>query len=236
DGTATLNWSAPDNGGSAITGYNIYRSINGAAFALIATVPVNNYTDASFAAGDVYHVTAINQVGEGPYCPDVAPVAGVATTPCVLPGVLAVNDLNPDGSDNDGGANTPPDPRVNIRKLFVAEPDFGRDSNGNIVEKLVFTMQLAPSSAGSAPASSQWYIVWNRQGTDASDPNDASFDRMWVGMKSDVNGALTFQYGKFGIPINTSPPPLPDPNANTPVTFGNADSGTYDVATGVVKI
>ncbi|PYL27525.1 MAG: hypothetical protein DMF45_11985 [Verrucomicrobia bacterium] len=233
DGTATLNWSAPDNGGSAITGYNIYRSINGAAFALIATVPVNNYTDASFAAGDVYHVTAVNQVGEGPYCPDVAPVAGVATTPCILPGVLAVNDLNPDGSDNDGGANTPPDPRVNIRQLFVAEPDFGRDSNGNTIEKLVFTMQLAPSSAGSAPASSQWYIVWTRQGRDPSDPNDIHFDRMWVGMKSDVTGALSFQYGKFGVPLDAT---NPDPNANTPVTYGNADSGSYDVASGVVRI
>jgi len=233
DGTATLNWSAPDNGGSAITGYNIYRSINGAAFALIATVPVNNYTDASFAAGDVYHVTAVNQVGEGPYCPDVAPVAGVATTPCILPGVLAVNDLNPDGSDNDGGANTPPDPRVNVRQLFVAEPDFGRDSNGNTIEKLVFTMQLAPSSAGSAPASSQWYIVWTRQGRDPSDPNDIHFDRMWVGMKSDVTGALSFQYGKFGVPLDAT---NPDPNANTPVTYGNADSGSYDVASGVVRI
>src|SRR5438552_2199875 len=233
DGTATLNWSAPDNGGSAITGHNIYRSINGAAFALIATVPVNNYTDASFAAGDVYHVTAVNQVGEGPYCPDVAPVAGVATTPCILPGVLAVNDRNPDGSDNHGGANTPPDPRVNIRQLFVAEPDFGRDSNGNTIEKLVFTMQLAPSSAGSAPASSQWYIVWTRQGRDPSDPNDSHFDRMWVGMKSDVTGALSFQYGKFGVPLDAT---NPDPNANTPVTYGNADSGSYDVASGVVRI
>src|SRR5438874_9511075 len=233
DGTATLNWSTPDNGGSAITGYNIYRSINGAAFALIATVPVNNYTDASFAAGDVYHVTAVNQVGEGPYCPDVAPVAGVATTPCILPGVLAVNDLNPDGSDNDGGANTPPDPRVNIRQLFVAEPDFGRDSNGNTIEKLVFTMQLAPSSAGSAPASSQWYIVWTRQGKDPSDPNDSHFDRMWVGMKSDLTGALSFQYGKFGVPLDAM---NPDPFANTPVSFGNADCGNYDVASGVVRI
>ncbi|PYK17539.1 MAG: hypothetical protein DME56_15025, partial [Verrucomicrobia bacterium] len=110
DGTATLNWSAPDNGGSAVTAYNIYRSIKGGPFTLIATVPVTNYTDTGFATKDVYHVTAINQAGEGPYCPDVAPVRGVTQTPCVLPGVLAINDLNPDGTDNDGGANTPPDP------------------------------------------------------------------------------------------------------------------------------
>src|SRR5437660_2861260 len=233
DRTATLNWPVPDSGGSAITGYNIYRSIKGGPFTLIATVPVTNYTDASFAARDVYHVTAVNQAGEGPYCPDVTPVAGVATTPCVLPGVLAINDLNPNGSDNDAGANTPPDPRVNVRQLFVAEPDFGRDSNGNTIEKLVFTMQLAPSSAGSAPPSSQRYLVWARQGKDPSDPNDSHFDRMWVGMKSDVTGALSFQYGKFGVPLDAT---NPDPNANTPVTFGNADSGSYDVASGVVRI
>src|SRR5258708_18773628 len=57
DRTATLNWPVPDSGGSAITGYNIYRSIKGGPFTLIATVPVTNYTDASFAARDVYHVT-----------------------------------------------------------------------------------------------------------------------------------------------------------------------------------
>src|SRR5438309_1355747 len=233
DGTATLNWSAPDNGGSAVTAYNIYRSIKGGPFTLIATVPVTNYTDASFATKDVYHVTAINQAGEGPYCPDVAPVRGVTQTPCVLPGVLAINDLNPDGSDNDGGANTPPDPRVNVRQLFVAEPDFGRDNNGNTIQKLVFTMQLAPSSAGSAPASSQWYTVWTRQGKDPSDPNDSHFDRLWIGMKSDATGALSFQYGKFGVPLDAT---NPDTLANTPVTYGNADSGTYDVASGVVRI
>src|SRR5207237_5858958 len=113
DGTATLNWSVPDNGGSAVTAYNIYRSVNG-GFALIATVPVNNYTDASFAAGDVYHVTAINQVGEGPYCPDVAPVAGAATTPCVLPRGLAIADLHSDGSAHDGGPTPAADPEVAV--------------------------------------------------------------------------------------------------------------------------
>src|SRR5437667_285221 len=233
DGTATLNWPAPDNGGSAITGYNIYRSVNSGAFTLIATVPVTNYTDTSFAAGDVYHVTAVNQQGEGPYCSNVTPTVVKPPNPCALPGVLAVTDLNPNGTDNDSGVNTPPDPTVNIRQLYVAEPDFGKDSNGNTIEKLVFTMQLAPSSASSPPPSSQWYIVWARQGSDPSDPNDSHFDRMWVGMKSDANGALSFQYGKFGVPLDAT---NPDPYANTPVTFGNADSGSYDIVSGVVTI
>src|SRR5207249_3193678 len=99
--------------------------------------------------------------------------------------------------------------------------------------KLVFTMQLAPSSASSAPASSQWYVIWARQGSDPTDTNDSHFDRIWVGMKSDANGVLSFQYGKFGVPLDAT---NPDPFANTPVSFGSADAGTYDIASGVVTI
>ena len=45
NGKAQLTWPVPDNGGSAISGYNVYRSVNGGAFTKIANVPVNNYTD-----------------------------------------------------------------------------------------------------------------------------------------------------------------------------------------------
>src|SRR5438445_12076550 len=56
---------------------------------------------------------------------------------------------------------------------------------------------------------------------------------MWIGMKTDTSGVLSFQYGKFGVPLDPTGLNL---NANTPVTYGNADSGTYDVASGVVRI
>jgi len=226
--TATLTWPVPDNGGSAITGYNIYRKVGAGGFSLIATVPTTTYVDSTSANGDVYEVTAVNGIGEGPFCTSITPTFTAVQSPCTLPGLLAVNDLNPDGTDNDSGANTPPDPRVNIRQLFVAEPFLGAGVN-----KLIFTMQLAPSTAGSPPPTSQWYIVWNRQGTDPSDPNDANYDRIFVAMKSDTSGALTFEYGKFGVALDET---NPNPQANTPTTFGNADSGTYDVASGLVVI
>ena len=225
---ATLTWPVPDNGGSPITGYKVYRKVGASSFSLLATVPTNTYIDSTSAAGDIYHITAVNGQGEGPYCNDVTPTVGVVETACKLPGILAVNDLNPDGTDNDSGANTPPDPRVNVRQLFVAEPFLGAG-----VEKLIFTMQLAPSTAGSPPASSQWYLIWQRQGTDPSDPNDANYDRLFVAMKTDATGALSFQYGKFGVPLD---PMNPNPQANTPTIFGNADSGTYDVVSGLVTI
>jgi hypothetical protein len=224
---ATLTWPAPDNSGAAITGYNVYRKVGAGTFSLLATVSVTSYADSAFTPGDVYHVTAVNSQGEGPYCPDVAPVTGATPPdPCSLPGVLAVAD-----TDGDAAPNTPPDPRVDVQALFVAEPLFTPAT-----DKLVFTLQLAPSTAGSAPPSSQWYVVWNRQGTDPSDPSDASYDRMYVAMKTDATGVVSFDYGKFGIPLNEVPPPPPDPNANTPKSAGAPDSGTYDVATGLVRI
>src|SRR5438876_870933 len=99
------------DGGQTWTTQNVTPGdpIKGGAFTLIATVPVTSYTDTGFASGDVYHVTAVNGQGEGPYCPDVTPVVVVPPNPCATPGVLAVTDLNPNGSDNDSGANTPPD-------------------------------------------------------------------------------------------------------------------------------
>jgi fibronectin type III domain protein len=226
--SAALSWKAPDNGGSDITGYKIYRKTGAAGtFNLIATTPVTNYTDGTLSPGNtyIYHVTAVNVVGEGPYCSDVTPifVPNPVTPPaCIVPGLLAVNDLKADGTDNDSGQNTPPDSRVNVRQLFVAEPCFGPGVN-----KLVFTMQLAPSTAASAPPSSQWYIIWNRQNP------DSNFDRWYVAMKSDPNGVVSFEYGKFGVPLD---PNNPNPNANTPSRLGDADTGTYNVATGEVRI
>ncbi len=225
--TATLSWPAPDNGGSLITGYKVYRKTGTGAFSLIATTPDTNFTNTGLdpSLQYTYHVTAVNGVGEGPFCPDITPVFVEPATPCVLPGILAVNDLNPDGSDNDSGQNIPPDPSVNIKQLFVAEPFLGPGVN-----QLTFTLQVAPSTTGVVPPSSQWYIIWNRQ-TIATDGSD----RRFLGMKSDETGALSFVFGNFGppLPLDGSVPP---PNANTPTVLGDADFGSYDPTTGVITI
>jgi hypothetical protein len=231
DGAKTkvqLSWPAPDDGGSAITAYNIYRRTGGAgAFVFLATVTERTFLDTTFDKNNpvFYHVTAVNGPGEGPFCSDIAPTIGIVVNPCAVPGVLVDNDVNPDGSDNDAGIpgpGQPSDPRVNVRQLFIAEPFSGAGVN-----KLVFTLQLAPSTGPGAttpPPSSQWYIVWNRQ------TPDPDFDRWYVAMKSDATGALSFEYGKFGVST------IGNPNVSTPMKLGDADSGTYDVATGVVTI
>src|SRR5205085_2372009 len=89
------------------------------------------------------------------------------------------------------------------------------------------------STLGGAPPSSQWYIIWNRQ------VPDVNFDRWYVAMKSDATGAISFEYGKFGVPTNTSTATLPPPNStstNQSVKLGDADGGSYDPATGTITI
>lgn len=225
-GTAIiLSWLVPDHGGATITSYKVYRD-DGAGFNLIATVSQPNYTDtATSALGKHYRVTAVNSVGEGPFCHDIISVPGPTETPCIEPGLTVIDDTNPGGADNDSGQNTPPDGSVNIRQLKVAEPFLG-----NGVKKLVFTMQVAPSLLTSPPPNSQWIIIWNRIGGAAPDGSD----RRYVAMVTDANGELSFDYGDFGPPLPIGG--VPPANANSPTRLGAADSGTYNLATGVIRI
>lgn len=220
--TVNLSWAVPDSGGSIISQYNIYRGTGG-VFVPFATVTDPHYTDSTFTTGNVYRVTAVNQIGEGPYCHDIVPTTPPPPPdPCNLPGVLVLNDVNPDGSDADMAPNAPPDGGVNVRKLFIAEPFVSGDPN-----KFIFTLQVAPSLTGAAPTNSQWYIVWNRHN------GTAEFDRIYVAMTTDSVGATSFEYGNFGVPLD---PMNPSPTANTPVKVGDADSGSYDPATGLITI
>lgn len=225
NGTVNLSWQAPDNGGTAISAYKVYRSVGGGSFTLRATVTSPGYIETvNPTQTNVYRVTAVNGLGEGPYCHDFTPDSGPVATACLAPGLLAVNDVNPDGSDNDSGANTPPDPSVNIRDLSVSEP-----YNGTNPGQVTFTLHMTPST-GVLPPSSQWYIIWNRK-TVAADGSD----RRFVCMKTDASGVESFVYGDFGppLPLDGSVPP---PNANTPTPLGNADFGSFDLASGVMTI
>jgi fibronectin type 3 domain-containing protein len=63
----TLNWTAPSNGGSAITGYRIYRGTASGNKTHLATVAnATTFTDTGGKPGTTYYyqVTALNAVGE----------------------------------------------------------------------------------------------------------------------------------------------------------------------------
>jgi hypothetical protein len=73
-----VSWSAPSNGGSAITGYKVYRNQSGGTTGTLqATVSGSTTTvDISGNAGFTYHffVIATNAVGDGPQSPTSAGV------------------------------------------------------------------------------------------------------------------------------------------------------------------
>jgi len=100
--TAYLNWSTPDDGGTGLTAYKIYRGTS-AGETLLTTVAgdVNSYNDATFNGGSFYYrVRASNANGDGSLSTKVTPVALVPTivgTPCKLPGVQVVKDASGDG-------------------------------------------------------------------------------------------------------------------------------------------
>ena len=218
-----LSWLAPDSGASRITAYRIYRRTAGSAFAQIASVLETAFDDRTAAANTtyLYRVSAVNAIGEGPFSAEVQPVITSGPTACETPGVLVLSDVNNDGSDFDIQPNIPPDAHVNIRKLFVAEPYLGPGVN-----KLVFTLQMAPADQSIPTPNSQWYVIWNRLHP------DAQYDRMYVAMKTDATGAPSFEYGKFGVALPI--PSVPTGTNNSPFKLGDVDSGSYDPASGLI--
>src|SRR4051812_38733060 len=115
-----LSWSAPDDHGSAITGYNLYRKVSGASsFTLLTSLAAggSTYTDSTIASGQsyVYHLTAVNAVGESAPSNDVSPVvAAPPPNPCILPGAQVLVD--PTGDELTGDASR------DLQWVSVAEP------------------------------------------------------------------------------------------------------------------
>jgi Big-like domain-containing protein len=195
-----LAWSTPDDHGSAITGYRIYRRSGGGALLLLASVAagVHAYDDRAVVASGSYgyRVTAVNARGESTPCADVVPVvpdpATVRTT-CVPPGPRVIVDPTGDA----------PVSALDVETLSVAEPSFDDGSH-----KLVFTLKvhdlqnIAPGNA--------WMVLWNRP------VPDASFDRNYVVMRATGLGTASFKYGHI------SPP-----NVNQGTDLGDADGGSF---------
>jgi hypothetical protein len=80
DGVAQVVWSAPgSDGGSAVSGYRVYRGTSPGGEVLLASVgAVSGFTDSGVSNGVSYYyrVSAVNVAGEGPLSVEVGAVAG----------------------------------------------------------------------------------------------------------------------------------------------------------------
>lgn len=131
-GLVVLSWPAPDDHGSPITSYNIYRRrVGDADFTLLATVndDVRTYTDTDFdqTQQNLYRVTAINAAGEStseacavvsPQCPG----GGGSQDPCEEPGVTILTDATGDFT-LPVGMQTVFGPALDLEQLSIAEPE-----------------------------------------------------------------------------------------------------------------
>jgi len=175
DGDAAgLAWSIPDDGGSPITGYRLYRGVAGGAETLLSSFEpdVNSYTDNNAGAANYYYrVTASNVNGEGASSPQVFPVS--PESPCTGLGVTVLTD--PAGDELDQL------PSHDIRSVQIAEP-FTADGS----RKLVFTLKMADLSGPLTP-NSQWRIYF-------TGPDNNGY---FVNMQTDVLGTASFKYGTY---------------------------------------
>jgi hypothetical protein len=154
--TVQLSWPAPDNGGSDITGYKVYRRIGDVgSFTLLGTPTDTSFTDTSFSKTqkNYYHVTALNNLGEGPFCHDVQPVIlPPAANVCLAPGLTLLTDPAGDTSAAAGFVNSPAPPGADLLALHLIQP---LAANG--VVKLIFQIQTDPGISPEPPASA-WYV------------------------------------------------------------------------------
>jgi PKD domain len=155
--TVQLSWPTPDNGGSDITMYKVYRRIgnppNG-TFTLLGTTTNTNFSDITFDKNQTnfYRVTAVNGLGEGPFCHDIVPVLLPPAENICTNGLTLLNDATGDTHDPLGFVNAPAPPGADLRQLKIVQP-FAADG----VVKLKFLIQTDVGQSPQPPASG-WYV------------------------------------------------------------------------------
>ena len=183
---ASLSWPVPDNGGSPITAYKISRGPSATGpFTLIATVlgSKNSFTDTTFnpTITNFYIVTAVNAIGEGPYCHPFhpLPVVVVVESACDQPGLTILTDPPNDEIDKVPGHD--------VQSLRISEPfAFAPD-------KVVFTLKM--QSLATVPPDTRWPVTFNA-------PNGTNYTVRMT--NSPVDGATTapiFQVGPTAGPF-----------------------------------
>ena len=207
--TAYLSWSTPDNGGSAITGYKVYRGTT-AGESLIATVAgdVNSFNDTSFNNGAYYYrVRASNANGDGPLSAKVTPTAIVvkpAQSPCKLPGVTVVTDPTGDSIDTLASHD--------VQSVSVAEP-FQSDGS----QKLFFTLKVGSLSPVATPNTS-WKVLFKA-------PDGVTH---FVEMNTFTPGSINYRYGHISVDPTTG--------VNNNVNDGTADPASTFAADGTITL
>jgi hypothetical protein len=152
----SFTWPEPDGAGATITGYNVYRSVNGQALVKIRSAITSRRVVEMAAPGDSYsyRVTALSAQGESALSNAFAPAVGEnAPKPelsCTVPG-----QLYPDRT-SEGGTF----PNNDIASFGIAEPE-------NMPGKLVFVINNVDPTL-TAGANSVYTVYFDPPGNEKS--------------------------------------------------------------------
>ena len=182
-GLIRLSWSEADNGGSAITAYNILRSVSPGTETLLASVPASQLRYDDLTATDpsltyYYKVVAVN--AQGSSCGNNEVSAKYVGDSYSATGFTVASD--PTAEAGPPAAN----PDLDIQSLSIAEPGSGPNAG-----RLVFNLKM--TNLGTIPPDRRWRIIWNSPA--------APDGQYYVGMTSDSSGAVSFEYGTVATPV-----------------------------------
>jgi uncharacterized membrane protein YgcG len=175
-----LGWSLADTGNSTITSYKIMRGTASGAETLLTTVPgtqtrLDDTTATDTSKTYYYKVLAVNSVGASCGANEVAaPYVGDSCTGVTLQRNDPTHPESLLASQN---------PALAIDYIAAGEPP----STNN----LMFKMKV--SNLATVPANSRWRMVWNSE--------SATGQQWYVGMKSDQNGNVSFEYGNVATAV-----------------------------------
>jgi len=208
-----LAWSEADTGNANITSYRITRGIASGAETLLTSVSGNQTTYNDTTATDptktyYYKVLAVNGVGTSCGNNEVAaPYLGNTCTGLIV-------QKTPPGH--------PEQPLQGLAPASLAI-DWVAGAEPPGTNNLMFKMKV--TNLASVPPNSRWRVVWNSYAAQSYDP---AAEQFYVGMRTDQNGAVTFDYGTIatqvvglviGVPTETSVGPLPGSSFNADGTI-----------------
>ena len=153
-GTVTVTWLEPDNGGSPITGYRVYRGNASGTETFLADVPASSTkyfdTAAPPTSNWFYRVTAVNAVAEGPFCREVS-VNGTVATACLAP------YLQMAGAGTFGNLTSDPTMgELTIQRINLGEPFASCTDNSVTFVMKVATLDPANTGQPVLPENAQW--------------------------------------------------------------------------------
>jgi PKD repeat protein len=163
-----VSWLKPDNGGSPLTGYNVYRGATSGAEVFIAHVTgadTTKYVDqtADPVNNSFYKVMAVNAVGESTYCRELSVNAvQPSQTACQAPYLMETGPGTPGVPDETMGELT-------IQRVGMGEPFVSCDNKSLVVQMKVTTMDPGHTGQATPPPNSIWQILFTVPGTVTSD-------------------------------------------------------------------